>query len=146
MLVAKKGWRLFFLSGAAVILLLGVAYGHRYLRYSGDDHGFLGSTGIALPSDVRAVAHESLVDDNFFHETHFWMLVGPVDSLRQLAGSFGLERSDDDARYALPDMLSLFGVSAGPEDTIEGYEGGPEGGRDRWLIILSDDRGAVFVY
>jgi len=44
----------------------------------------------------------------------------------------------------VPDMQAMFGAAIGRADVAEGYEGSASGGRDRWLMILSKDRGALF--
>jgi hypothetical protein len=103
-------------------------------------------TGVALPTGVAALAHRSEFNDNLFHHTHYWRLRGPVGSLRRLAASSGLGRSDEDARYSLPDMQQMFGEALSEADVLEGYEGSLDGGRDHWLIVFSEDRGAVFVF
>jgi hypothetical protein len=121
-------------------------YGERYQRLSSPDHGFKSYTGVALPAGVSAIAHGSEMNDNLLHTTHYWTLAGPEASLRSLAGSFGLERSDEDAKWALPDMQRMLGLATTRDDIVEGYEGSLDGGRDRWLMILSNGRGAVFVY
>ncbi len=87
-----------------------------------------------------------MVNDNLFHEMHYWMLEGREGSLRKLGNSFGLERSDEDAGWALPDMQAMFGSPLSRADMIEGYEGSLDGKRDRWLMIFGDGRGAVLVY
>ena len=130
----------------ATLLAIAWGYGERYLRLSSPDHGFKNYTGIALPSDVSAIAHGSEMDDNFFHETHYWTLSGPESSIRALASFFGLERSDEDAKWALPDMQKMFGLAMTRDDVVEGYEGSLDGGRDRWLMIFANGRGAVFAY
>jgi hypothetical protein len=130
----------------AIVLVLGVSYGQRQLRHSSADHGFKSFTGVSLPEHVKATAHGSTVGDNLFHETHYWMLNGPENSLRDLASSFGLERSDEDAKWKLPEMQTLFGVSTNQADIVEGYEGSLDGKRDHWLIIFRNGKGAVLAY
>jgi hypothetical protein len=142
----SKYWKWILVVAGVILLLIIGGFGERYVRLSSSDRGFESYTGVSLPPDVSVSAHASEVNDAFFHETHYWTLIGPVSSLRILASSFGLERSDDDAKWALPDMKMLFGVTANPADIVEAYEGSPDGGRDRWLMIMSNGQGAVFVY
>jgi hypothetical protein len=99
-----------------------------------------------LPPGVTAIAYRSNVNDNLLHETHYWMLRGPDASLRALASSLKLERSDEDAKWQLPDRQLVFGASLTPADIAEGYEGSPDGKRDCWLVLFSNGRGALFVY
>ena len=137
-----------WLAEAAGVLSVAVICNHaeRQARFSGPDHGFQSCTGIALPTGVSAMAHSTDMNDNLFHETHYWRLSGPDSSLRSLADSFGLERSDEDAKWMMPDLQMMFGLSVKHADIIEGYEGNSGGGRDRWLVIFSHEQGAVFVF
>ena len=139
----KTRWML--AVGGLVLLAIVWGLGERHLRLATADRGFKSYTGISLPSDVTIIAHGSEVNDNFLHSTHAWMLNGPVSSLRGLASSFGLERSDDDAKWQLPNVQQMFGVLA-VADVVEGYEGIRDGKRDRWLLILANGQGAVFIY
>ncbi|HEY7640437.1 MAG TPA: hypothetical protein VH814_11980 [Steroidobacteraceae bacterium] len=135
--------RWFFLFG---LLLIGAGCSSKDSRSSPDDLAFESRAGVPLPSGVTAVAYRMNVNDNLLHKTHYWMLRGPDASLRILASSFKFERSDQDAKWQLPDMQLMFGVSLGPSDIAEGYEGSPDGKRDRWLVLFSNGRGALFVY
>lgn len=130
----------------AIVLVFGVSCGQRQLRLSSADHGFKSYTGVSLPEDVKATAHGSTVGDNLFHETHYWMLNGPENSLRGLATSFGLERSDEDAKWKLPEMQTMFGVATSQADIVEGYEGSLDGKRDHWIMIFRNGKGAVLAY
>jgi len=131
-------------AGVAVILML-VVVAQTTLRFAGADRGFERYTHVSLPTDVRALGHgSSAANDPLFHTTHYWLLEGPADSLRSLAATFGMVRADEDARAMVPDMQAMFGAAIGRADVAEGYEGSASGGRDRWLMILSKDRGALF--
>jgi hypothetical protein len=130
----------------AIVLVFGISYGQRQLRLSSADYGIKSYSGVSLPEDVKATAHGSTVGDNLFHETHYWLLNGPENSLRGLASSFGLERSDEDAKWKLPEMQTMFGVSTSQSDIVEGYEGSLDGKRDHWLMIFRNGKGAVLAY
>lgn len=133
-------------SAGLLLIFLAVGYMRHRLQISCSDMGFQFYTGVALPLDVRAVAYNTAMNDNFFHTTHYWFLSGPGPTLRRLAMSFCQERSDEDARWALPDMKEMFGMSQTSEDVIEGYEGNCAGGRDRWMVIFRNNSGAVFMF
>jgi hypothetical protein len=121
-------------------------YSYRLWQFSGADYGFERYTDVALPQGVSVVGHAGEIDDNLFHETHNWFLSGSPDAIRTLVRSFQLERSDEEASWALPNMGKLFGVYLNRNDVIEGYEGNACGGRDHWLIMFSEGRGAIFAY
>jgi hypothetical protein len=130
--------------GVAVLLMLAVV-AQVTLRFAGADRGFERYTHVALPAGVRAVGHDSsAAEDPLFHAMHYWLLEGPADSLRPLAATFGMARSDEDASSMMPDMQAMFGAAIQRTDVVEGYQGSAAGGRDRWLLILSRDKGALF--
>lgn len=131
-------------SGAAVILAV-VVVAQTTLRFAGADHGFERYTQVALPDGVRVLGHgSSAMKDDLFHTYHYWLIEGPGASLRSLATTVGMRRSDDDARAMLPDTRPMFGVALREGDVVEGYIGSAGKGRDRWLMLLADGKGAVF--
>ena len=131
------------ISGPLVISVLILS---KCLRPSSSDLGFEHYTGMRLPADIKAVAHKSEMTDNLFHTAHYWLLNGDVVAMRELATTFGLERSDEDAKFMLPDIQKVFDIDLGAGDIAEGYEGNPGGGRDRWLFISSEKKTAVFIF
>jgi len=133
-----------FVSLGALALV--VFAGLRAIPHISEDLGFKSITGVSTPRDVQVVGHDSRVDDNFFHETHFWILFGSIQAFREVARRFHLERSDEDASGTLQGIKGVLALSGRREDLLEGYEGSLDGGRDRWLIIMRDGRHAVFVY
>lgn len=116
------------------------------LRPSSADLDFESHTGMELPTGIKASAHKSKLTDNLFHTAHYWLLSGDEATMRELATKFGLERSDEDAKFIIPDMREMFGVDLNTDDFLEGYEGNFRGSRDHWLVIFSDKQTAVFVF
>jgi hypothetical protein len=128
-----------------VVLLIACGAGYDQLQLRGSDRGFRHVTSRDLPSNVTAIAHSREMNDNLFHPTHYWQLQGPTDDLRKLAATFRLERSDEDAARLLEEILTV--VPLGESLRLrEGYEGSPDDGRDRWLVIVEPGDRAVFVY
>ena len=142
-----QGLRWWVRSFAVVAVVIAAALSAARLQQSiSEDPGFKNQTGITLPANVLVVAYASEVNDNLFHVTHYWLLKGPTQAVRGLTGPFGLTRSDEDAAWALPDMRETFSLDLGPADVVEGYEGAVDGGRDHWLVIFSEGRGALLIY
>jgi len=129
-----------------ILFVLFFAGGHalRMQRFASADHGFHAVTGRDLPANVQAMAHASEITDNFFHESHLWLLQGPAASLHELAPAPAFARSDEDAAGWIDDVSRRLGLA--DARMIEGYEGSTDGGRDRWLLILQPGDRAVFVY
>jgi hypothetical protein len=130
----------------SVLLLSLAAIGFVWHRLPLSRIGFQFYTGVELPPDVQPVAHASAMDDNFFHTTHFWVLSGTDSAFKGLAKSFCLERSDEDALWLLTILNDEFGINQPTDDVLEGYEGSCTGGRDRWLMDLGPENGAIFSY
>jgi hypothetical protein len=42
-------------------------------------------TGVGLPANLRVASHASDRNDNLFRTTHYWIVQGPIESLRELA-------------------------------------------------------------
>lgn len=133
------------LALAAVVLFIAGGVVYDKLQFRAADLGFRHVTGLHLPANVTAVAHRSEMNDNLFHTTHYWELRGPRDNLRELATKFGLSRSGEDAAHRLSGAASVI-ASGQPPRLVEGYEGNPDGGRDRWLMILEPGDRAEFTY
>jgi hypothetical protein len=132
------------LIAVAVLLLGGNAY--RRHQFTSADRGFRTVTGRELPANVTAMSHSSAITDNFFHNSHFWLLQGPHAALRELAPVPDFERSDDDAKQWLHEASDA--LTLADSEILEGYEGGERivEGRHRWLLILPPGDRAVFIY
>jgi hypothetical protein len=131
--------------GILVLFVVVGAVGSRHNRFNTADRGFRNVTGADLPANVTAMAHASRVDDNFFHEAHYWLVQGPIESLRELAPAPGYERSDADAAEIL--RYARRAIPSGEDaPLLEGYEGSVDSGRDHWLLILPPGDRAIFVY
>ena len=94
-------------------------------------------TGRYLPANVSALAHASEMTDNLKHQSHYWLLQGPTESLRELAPAPAFERSDADAIGWMPEVSRALVLA---DDQML------DGGRDRWLLILPPGDWAVFIY
>jgi hypothetical protein len=130
------------LAAIALFIAGGVEYDKLQFRRTG--YGFRHVTGQELPPNVAALAHGSATNDSLYHTTHYWRLRGPRENLRELAGKFGLVRSDEDARARLQSAEANLPMAT--SEMIEGYEGSLDGGRDRWLMIVEPGDQAIFVY
>ena len=139
---AEKHKPVLVIAGLVFIVVL-AGFAWRLKRFNGPDLGFKSYTGIDLPPGVIPLEHTTRMNDNFMHETHYWMLNAPAAALRELAGKAGLERSDDDAREELRGLDVFDGM---PPEFREGYEGSFDGGRDHWLIIVFPGDQAIFAY
>ena len=84
----------------------------------------------------------SRFNDNFFHTGHYWLLSGQPDRLRAVIEGTGFARSDEDARWALPDMKGLFGVALSRADVVEGYDWGRS--RNSWYSIFVGELTALY--
>ena len=104
---------------------------------------FASLTHSMLPADVNVTAYAARMEDNFFHQTHYFLLSGSEQSLRAFATNSGLVESED-ARYMLP--THLFNQTLAAADTIAGYETEADKGRDRWFWILSGGDRAIYAY
>lgn len=112
-------------------------------RYADPSATFTAITGRELPSGVTATHYKHEMADNLFHTTHYWMLRGDITSLLQVVDGTEFFESVD-ARYALPDMKTLFGVALGESDVITGFEW--ERDRDRWYCIFRDGQTALYAH
>ena len=54
-------------------------------RFDSADRGFFAVTGVGLPANLRVASHASDRNDNLFRTTHYWIVQGPIESLRELA-------------------------------------------------------------
>lgn len=133
---------LLIVIGVVIIIML-AAYAWRLKRFNSADLGFASYTGVTLPPGAIPLMHTTRMSDNFLHETHYWMLSAPAPLLRDLATRAKLVRSDEDARHTLKSMDVFDGA---PPEFREGYEGGPDNERDRWLIIIFPGDRAIFAY
>ena len=134
-----------WLIAIGVIVLFfagGEAYDSRQFRSS--DRGYRYATGRDLPANSSAMAHASGVNDNLMHSTHFWLIQGPLENLRELAPAPGFQRSDKDAAGLVAEVERH--MPLGEDRLLEGYEGSLDGGRDRWLLIFEPGDRAVFIY
>jgi hypothetical protein len=129
-----------------VVIFLFFAGGEMYdsRQFASSDRGYRHVTGLDLPANIYAMAHASAMNDNLMHTTHYWLVQGPRENLRELAPEPGFGRSDRDAAERLEDIERL--MPLGEAKVIEGYEGSLDGGRDRWLLILEPGDRAVFIY
>jgi hypothetical protein len=129
-----------------VVIFLFFAGGEMYdsRQFASSDRGYHHVTGRDLPANTYAMAHASAMNDNLMHTTHYWLVQGPRENLRELAPAPGFGRSDRDAAEHLEDIERL--MPLGEAKVVEGYEGSLDGGRDRWLLILEPGDRAVFVY
>lgn len=140
----RRRWRKALIVIGVIILFFagGEAYDSRQLHSS--DRGYRWVTGRDLPANTVAMEHASIMNDNLFHTTHYWLVQGPRENLRELAPAPGFERSDQDAADHLSDIEQL--MPLGEAKMLEGYEGSVDGGRDHWLLILEPGDRAVFIY
>jgi hypothetical protein len=83
------------------------------------------------------------MNDNFFHTSHFWLLEGDARSLRKIVEGTLFGRSDDDARWVLPEAGEQFDLKLTPKDLAEGYESSDP--RGRWLLVLEGQQQAIYV-
>ena len=54
-------------------------------RFDSADRGFFAVTDVGLPANLRVASHASDRNDNLFRTTHYWIVQGPIESLRELA-------------------------------------------------------------
>jgi len=141
----RRRWRKALVVVGIIILFFagGEAYDSR--QFHSSDRGYRYATGRDLPANTVAMGHASEMNDNLFHTTHYWLVQGPIENLRELAPAPGFERSDQDAAEWLPGVERLMSLG-GEAKMLEGYEGSLDGGRDHWLIILEPGDHAVFIY
>jgi hypothetical protein len=126
-----------------LLAAVGYSFGIKAYRQANPQKAFASLVGAPLPAGVRAVSYESAVTDNFLHTTHFWLLEGDTPALQAMALAGHFARSDEDARYFVPDAAAEFGMELTPLDLAEGYES--DHPRNRWFLILKDRRQAIFV-
>ena len=88
-------------------------------RFDSADRGFFAVTGVGLPANLRVASHASDRNDNLFRTTHYWIVQGPIESLRELAPAPGFERSDEDARGELGNVARV--MPLGDATLLEGY-------------------------
>jgi hypothetical protein len=140
----RRRWRKALIVVGVIILFFagGEAYDSR--QFHGSDRGFRHATGRDLPANTVAMDHASDRNDNLMHATHYWLVQGPLENLRELAPAPGFVRSDGDAAAHLAGVQLLMAV--GEPKVLEGYEGSIDGGRDRWLLIFEPGDRAVFIY
>ena len=105
---------------------------------------FRAVTGRDLPPGVHATGYGKEMNDNLFHTTHYWLLNGSPTALQQVTKGTGFQESLEDARWAVPDMQKLFGVTLSRVDVVAGYEW--EHNRDRWFCIFGDGTKALYVH
>ena len=132
---------------AAVACLIVLAVGWSFARdwhlHTHPDTAFRAITGRELPAGVRATAYRHEMNDNLFHTTHYWLLAGSPLALRQVTNGPGFVESDD-ARWMMPDLLRLFGVSGVSTQAVAGYEW--ELDRDRWYCIFAGETTAFYAH
>jgi hypothetical protein len=140
-----KRWRI---AAYLALSLIGVAlswyFGREFYWRSYPEAAFTAVTGRTLPVGVHASAYRSRLSDNLFHATHYWLLSGEPDALKQVVSGTGFERSDDDARSMLPDMERIFDVSLSHSQVVAGYEW--ELPRNRWYLIFAGERNALYTH
>jgi hypothetical protein len=139
----KTKWN-FPILAASVVALGVVAYwlGIEQYRKSNPEAAFVALVGTPVPSGVRVIKYASAVTDNIFHTTHFWLLEGDPDSLRKVATAPRFGRSDEDARWFLPEAGEQFKLNLTPEDLTEGYES--DDPRNRWFFIFARPERAIY--
>ena len=128
----------------AIFLFFFLGHEAQKRRFNTGDRGYSSVTSKNPPANLHAMAHASEMDDNLFHTSHYWIVQGPIESLRELAPAPGFERSDADAREVLESISVILPV--GNARMLEGYEGSETGGRDHWLTILEPGDRAVFAW
>jgi hypothetical protein len=89
------------------------------------------------------MSHAGEMNDNLLHTAHYWLVQGPIESLRELAPAPYFQRPDEDAGYALKALSGAMTPGA-DVSMLEGYEGSYDGGRDRWLMILEPGDRAIY--
>jgi len=103
---------------------------------------FVQYAGRNLPAGVSVIAYRERIEDNFFHVRRYWLLSGNPTNLRQLVNEPGFVSSLEDARFALPDMLELFGKHWQSSDIVAGFE--QDQSRGRWVWVFSGEREALY--
>ena len=130
---------------ASIVAIGGFAYvfGLEGYRKAHPETAFSALVGVQVPAGVRVRQYASAVNDNLFHTAHFWLLEGDADSLRKVVAGTQFGRSDEDARWFLPEAGAQFDLKLTPKDLAEGYESGDP--RNRWFLILEGQRRAIYV-
>jgi hypothetical protein len=130
----------------ALLLALPIAgyLGRQAYWHSHPEAAFASITGRTLPVGVDALAYRREMADSFFHPTHYWLLSGNPDSLYQVIAGTGFERSDEDARWMVPDLAELFGSSLSKSQVVAGYEW--ELPRNRWYVIFEGEANALYTH
>ena len=101
-------------------------------------------TGKDLPKGVQVTAYASEVTDNFFHQTHYWIVFGPPELLQEVITSHPFQQSED-AVWNKPDAGRLFDNVMKNADLVDGYER-EDNGRNRWLWISLDKSFGLYAY
>jgi len=134
---------------AAVSLLLLAAGAASYLyaieahRKANPQSAFASLVDIRLPAGVQVISYANSTNDAYVHKAHVWLLEGEEGALRKMVEGTRSERSDEDARWLLPDAAALFGLQLNPGDLAEGYE--LEESRDRWFLIAKGKPRAIYI-
>jgi len=130
---------------ASIVVLGAVAYvfGIEGYRKAHPEAAFSALVGVQVPAGVRVTQYASAVNDNLFHTAHFWLLEGDADSLRKILAGTRFGRSDEDARWFLPEAGAQFDLELTPKDLAEGYES--DDARNRWFLILEGQHRAIYV-
>jgi len=142
--ITRRSRRWLISSGVIVLFLIGGHQAQR-MRFEGADAGIASVTGRNLPANVQAKSHAGEINDNLLHTTHYWLVHGPIESLRELAPAPYFVRSDEDAGFKLKSISEAIPLDAEMK-MLEGYEGSYDGGRDRWLMILETGDQAIYAW
>lgn len=117
--------RLLLAAAVPVLAIIVWVWAHFWYWSAHPDAAFRAVTGRELPAGVRVAAYANRMDDALFHTSHYWMLEGSFEALRQvIAGTDFVEWAD--AKDSVPRFLEILGlkdtsrkVAAGWENDIE---------------------------
>jgi hypothetical protein len=133
---------------AVPLLLVAVAVSRQHFqakaRQADPAASFRELTGRALPAGVRAAKYRSAINDNFMRTTHYWLLEGGHETLRNVLVGTEFVRSDEDAKWVAPNAALALEIQVTPDNVAEGYEW--ERDRDGWFLILKDVSRAIYVH
>ena len=134
-----------FLVALVCLILLTVAgtYARNWYWRTHPDKAFRAITGRELPAGVHATVYRHRMDDALFHTTHYWLLAGPPNALRQVTNGTGFVESDD-ASKMMPNLVRLFGVSGLTRQVVTGYEW--ELIRELWYCIFAGETTAFYAH
>lgn len=139
-----KNWK-FITLFTLFLTLVTIAYQFGIDMYykKNPSSAFSSLVGVQVPPKIHIIKYSNKTDDNLLHTTHLWLLQGDIEALRKIIVADGFERSDEDARWILPEIADQFGLKLTPTDLAEGYESNHA--HNRWFLILKEQQLAIYV-